>query len=118
MAHRIPHAVATAESSDSYDDVNDSDIFDFFDHGVCTEPPAPSPEDEHLGHVRRVGRALAMIEHSRLWERAGFASIVAYVESLGVDATVVAMVRRLFPSPTTLARSTSEILAAQSGESS
>jgi len=32
-----------------------------------------------------------MIEHSRLWERAGFASIVAYVESLGVDAYVVAM---------------------------
>ena len=117
MAQRIPHAVATAESSDSYDDVNDSDIFDFFDHHV-TEAPVASPEDEHLDNVRRVGRALAMIEHSRLWERAGFASIVAYVESLGVDATVVAMVRRLFRSPTTLARSTSEFRAAQSGESS
>jgi len=41
----------------AHDDVNDSDIFDFFDHGCATEPPPPSPEDEHLGHVRRVGRA-------------------------------------------------------------
>ena len=117
-------------TDDDFENVTDSEdlIFDFFDHHVTEppgrpvnlsgawaprhEPPKLDPDDEHLDNVRRVGRALAMIEHSRLWERAGFASIVAYVESLGVDATVVAMVRRLFPSPTPLARSTSEILAA------
>ena len=86
--------------------------------------PPPTPEELHLDNVRRVGRALARLD-AGIWQRARdsrgepFACLADYCLHLGVDVSVAERIDRLFPfpSPTTLARSTSEILAAQSGES-
>ena len=64
--------------------------------------PAPPPafEAEEQDDARRVGRALAKIDHLHMWKRAGFHCMGDYVEALGVDASVVRMVRVVFPDPT------------------
>ena len=118
-------------------DTNEVEIFDFFDHVteppgrpinlassiwpplVPRKPPPPTPEEQHLDNVRRVGRALARLD-AGIWQRARdergepFACLADYCLHLGVDVSVAERIDRLFPfpSPTTLARSTSEILAA------